>query len=246
MNQFFVHPEAVLSDRVRITGEDVNHIRNVLRLRIGDYITVSDSEEREYLCSICELTDAAIYAKIEDVQKDAAELPVEIYLFQGFPKADKMELIIQKTVELGVKAIIPVMTKRSIVKLDEKKIIKRTERYNSIALAAAKQAKRGIVPEVMPAMGFLEALSFASKLDLVLVPYENAAGVAASKQWIHSVKNYKKLGIFIGPEGGFDPAEVDALCEMGGKTITLGHRILRTETAGLCMMSIIMFALEED
>lgn len=246
MYQFFVTSEAIGADAVQITGQDVNHIKNVLRLKIGEQICVSDAKGREYICRITELTCDAVFAKIEDMQKAAAELPVDIYLFQGYPKGDKLETIIQKTVELGVAKIVPVMTKRSIVKLDEKKADRKRERFQAIALAAAKQAKRGVVPEVLPVMAFSEAVSLAKTLDMVLIPYENADGVRASKALIGQIAKHKSLGIFIGPEGGFDAAEVAAIEDIGGHRITLGHRILRTETAGIMMLSIVMYELEED
>lgn len=246
MYRFFVTPDAIGADSICISGEDVNHIKNVLRLKPGERITISDGTGKEYISSIYELTEAQVYAKIEDIQADAAELPVDIYLFQGFPKSDKLELIIQKVVELGAAKVIPVMTRRSVVKLDEKKAAKKQQRFQSIAEAAAKQAKRGVIPEVMPVMTFSEAVDLAKTLDMVLIPYENAEGMEASRHRIEEVRNHKSLGIFIGPEGGFDPAEVEAVQAIGGHSITLGHRILRTETAGITVMSIVMFALEED
>ncbi len=246
MYRFFVEKEACLGERIAIKGQDVNHIKNVLRLKIGEQIAVSDGEEKEYICSINELTEDVVFAKIEDVLGSNRELPVNIYLFQGFPKGDKMETIIQKAVELGVYKVIPVMTKRSIVKLDEKKAAKKVERYNAIALAAAKQSKRSVIPEVMPVMSFGEAKKLAGQLDMNIIPYENAEGITASKGVIKSVSGKNSLGVFIGPEGGFDEDEVKQILEIGGKSITLGHRILRTETAGMTVLSILMFELEQD
>lgn len=246
MYQFFVNADAVGSDQIRITGPDVNHIRNVLRLKPGTQITVNDQSNMEYICSITELAEDAVYARIEDMQSVTAELPVEIYLFQGYPKGDKLEMIIQKTVELGVAKVIPVMMKRCVVKLDAKKAQKKQERMQAIALAAAKQSKRGVVPEIMPVMAWQDAVQLAATLDMLLVPYENAAGIAAAKQLISQIAEHRSLGIFIGPEGGFAPEEMEQLQAVGGHSITLGHRILRTETAGMTMMSIIMFALERD
>ena len=246
MYQFFVTHQAIESDGIRITGPDVNHIKNVLRLKPGETICISDAAGREYTCRIAELTSDMVLAKIEDVQAASAELPVEVYLFQGYPKGDKMETIIQKTVELGVAKIIPVMTKRSVVRLDEKKAAKKQERFQAVALAAAKQAKRGVIPQILPVMSFSEALSLAETLDMILVPYENAEGVKASKKRIQEIAGHKSLGIFIGPEGGFDAEEIACIEDMGGHSITLGHRILRTETAGMTVMSIVMYELEED
>ena len=157
-----------------------------------------------------------------------------------------MEWIIQKTVKLGVTRIVPVMTKRTVVKLDAKKAGKKTERYQAIALAAAKQSGRGVIPEVTAPVTWKEALAMAKKLDMNMIPYEEAEGVAYSKEVFASIKGKKSLGIFIGPEGGFAGEEVEAATDMGAKMVTLGHRILRTETAGMAVMSIIMFELEED
>ena len=185
-------------------------------------------------------------ADILDVCDNFAELETGITLFQGFPKADKMEWIIQKTVELGVTRIVPVMTKRTVFKLDAKKAGKKTERYQAIALAAAKQSGRGIIPEVTAPVTWKEALAMAKELDMNMIPYEEAEGVAYSKEVFASIKGKKSLGIFIGPEGGFARDEVETAVAMGAKMVTLGHRILRTETAGMAVMSIIMFELEED
>lgn len=157
-----------------------------------------------------------------------------------------MEWIIQKTVELGVTRIVPVMTKRTVVKLDAKKAGKKTERYQAIALAAAKQSGRGVIPEVTAPVTWKEALAMAKELDMNMIPYEEAEGVAYSKEVFASIKGKKSLGIFIGPEGGFAREEVETAVAMGAKMVTLGHRILRTETAGMAVMSIIMFELEED
>lgn len=244
MHHFFVEPSAVGGSELCITGADVNHIKNVLRLQAGEHITVSDTTGKEYTCAISRLTDGAVFAKIEDMQAEAAELSAELYLFQGYPKGDKLEMIIQKTVELGVSKIIPVMTRRSVVRLDEKKAAKKQARYQAICEAAAKQSKRGIIPEVLPVMDFGEALKLAATLDKILIPYEDEKGLINSKKVINESIKHKKIGIFIGPEGGFDAAEVEAVTALGGHPVTLGHRILRTETAGLAIMAVIMFELE--
>lgn len=245
MNRFFVLDD-ISGKSVTITGEDVNHIRNVLRLKINDEIIVSNQSGRDYHCAISAIEKDKVCADVIDVCDNAAELPVEITLFQGYPKSDKMELIIQKTVELGVCRIVPVMTKRTVVKLDDKRAVKKTERYNSIALSAAKQSGRGIVPEVFTPVTFEEAVNMARELDMLIIPYEEAEGIEASKQVIADIRKAKSLGIFIGPEGGFAADEVKAAVCAGASVITLGHRILRTETAGMAIMSIIMFELEKD
>lgn len=247
MNRFFVDDPGAFSDRsVVITGEDVNHVKNVLRLKENDELIVSDGRGRDYHCRISGVTNEEVVADICDICDNFSELSTEITLFQGFPKGDKMELIIQKTVELGVTRIVPVMTKRTVVKLDDKKAKKKTERYNMIAEAAAKQSGRGIIPEVTMPVSFAEAVSMAEKLDMNIIPYEEAEGVEYSRNIIKSIKGKKSLGIFIGPEGGFAREEVERALDADASAITLGHRILRTETAGMAVISIIMFELEED
>lgn len=247
MNRFFVDDPGAFSDRsVVITGEDVNHVKNVLRLKENDELIVSDGRGRDYHCRISGITNEEVVADICDICDNFSELSTEITLFQGFPKGDKMELIIQKTVELGVTRIVPVMTKRTVVKLDDKKAKKKTERYNMIAESAAKQSRRGMIPEVTMPVSFAEAVSMAEKLDMNIIPYEEAEGVEYSRNIIKSIKGKKSLGIFIGPEGGFAREEVEKALDAGASAITLGHRILRTETAGMAVISIIMFELEED
>lgn len=246
MYQFFTTSDNTRGTHIRLTGEDVNHIKNVLRLKTGEVIKISDGMGKEYICEIDTLESEFVDAKIIDIEGSCSELPVELVLFQGFPKGDKMELIIQKAVELGAKKIVPIMTKRSVVKLDEKKAQKKVERYQAIAMAAAKQAKRGVIPEIAPVMTFQEALSYGKTLDMNLIPYEEAKGMQHAKEVIKSVREKKSLGIFIGPEGGFEAEEVQQAMDIGAIPISLGHRILRTETAGMTVLSIIMFELEED
>ena len=221
-------------------------MKNVLRLKENDELIVSDGRGRDYHCRISGITNEEVVADICDICDNFSELSTEITLFQGFPKGDKMELIIQKTVELGVTRIVPVMTKRTVVKLDDKKAKKKTERYNMIAESAAKQSGRGMIPEVTMPVSFAEAVSMAEKLDMNIIPYEEAEGVEYSRNIIKSIKGKKSLGIFIGPEGGFAREEVEKALDAGASAITLGHRILRTETAGMAVISIIMFELEED
>lgn len=245
MPKFYVDGLSSVDKTVNITGGDVNHIKNVLRLHTGEHITLCDGSGKDYICRISELGEDYVSADVEDIMMNAAELNTKITLFQGMPKADKMELIIQKAVELGVNEIVPVMTKRTVVKLDLKKEKKKLERYNSIALSAAKQSGRGVIPVVKDFMSYKEALSYAESLDMNIIPYEEAEGIEYSRQIISDIKGKKNLGIFIGPEGGFAKEEVDAAMNIGAKCITLGNRILRTETAGLAVLSIIMFEIEE-
>lgn len=246
MHRFYVERENLdnAGKNIIITGDDVNHIKNVLRLKCGDMITVSDGAGTDYICHISGIDADTVTADIEDVCKNASELPVNITLFQGMPKSDKLEFIIQKAVELGAAEIVPVLTKRAVVKVDEKKAAKKTERYNMIAMSAAKQSGRGIVPEVREFMTFKQALNYAKDLDMNIIPYEEAEGIEYSRQVINEIHGKKSLGIFIGPEGGFAKEEVEQAVGMGAKCITLGNRILRTETAGMAVLSIIMFEID--
>lgn len=248
MYQFFIKAENIQEDEILVTeAQDVNHIKNVLRMREGEKISLCCEErEREYVCSIEAFLPDGIRAKILDVNADSRELPVKITLFQGLPKGDKMELIIQKAVELGAAEIVPVATKRAVVRLDAKKATKKVARWNEIAKSAAKQSKRTHIPEVLPVMTFREALSYGMEMDMRILPYEDARGIAYARQTIKKVADVKSVGIYIGPEGGFSEEEVALAREAGARTITLGHRILRTETAGMAILSILMFQLEKD
>ena len=244
MYHFYVEPEAVSVDTARITGGDVNHIKNVLRMHPGEEIMILDGNGMEYRCEIETISDEVL-ARVLEAKKTEAELSVRLLLFQGLPKKDKMELIIQKAVELGVSEIIPVLTKRTVVKLeDKKKEQKKLERWQAIAEAAAKQSGRGIIPKVCEAVKFTEAVKQAETLDEALIPYELAEGMDEARERIRGLHDKKTIGIFIGPEGGFEEEEIALAANAGIHPITLGKRILRTETAGLCILSVIMFELE--
>ena len=184
-------------------------------------------------------------AKILDINGPGRELPIKVYLFQGLPKGDKMETVIQKMVELGVYGIVPVSTKRSIVKLDAKKVANKVKRWNAISESAAKQSKRGIIPRVNDVCTFKQAIDMAKELDMIIMPYEEADDMEKTRNIIRGLKKDTSVGIFIGPEGGFAKEEVNAVMEENGTPITLGKRILRTETAGMAIMSVIMFMMEE-
>jgi 16S rRNA (uracil1498-N3)-methyltransferase len=246
MYRFFVTPEQTGGETIIITGSDVNHMKNVLRMKKGEHILISDGMDREYECEIIKLDSEAVEAKIIDVFGSAAELQTKITLFQGLPKSDKMELIVQKAVELGVYEVVPVVTRRTVVKLDEKKARKKVERWNTIALSAAKQAKRGRIPEVRPLMTLKEAFSYSQGFDASIIPYEDAKGIGHSRQVLHDLKGSSHIGIFIGPEGGFEESEIEEAKKLGITPITLGKRILRTETAGMAVLSILMFEMEEE
>ena len=244
MPRFFVDKSSVVGDEIYITGGDVNHIKNVLRMNAGEEISVSDGEGKDYFGVIQSVDKDRVTVHIENSWDSFVELPAKIYLFQGLPKADKMELIIQKAVELGVYCIVPVVMKRTIVKLDAKKEAKKLTRWQGISESAAKQSGRGVIPEVTAPMDFKEALDMAGTLDAVLLPYEKAKGMDEARQLIRSMSGKKSIGIFIGPEGGFDETEILAAGQAGAHMMTLGRRILRTETAGLAALSILMFELD--
>lgn len=246
MYRFFVEQDQIEEKVIHITGDDRNHIKNVLRMRVGEEILVSSGENKEYHCAVEEMNETEILAAIRYVQETDLELASKIYLFQGLPKGDKMELIIQKAVELGAYEIIPVAAKRCIVKLDAKKEASKRRRWEAISESAAKQSKRMVIPEVTKVMSFAEAVEYAGKLDIRLIPYELAKGMADTKQLLESITPGQSIGIFIGPEGGFEEKEVELACAAGICPITLGRRILRTETAGMTILSILMYLLEQN
>jgi 16S rRNA (uracil1498-N3)-methyltransferase len=245
MNQFFVESGQIQDKKIIITGKDVNHIKNVLRMKIGEELSVSNGcDGKEYRGIIEEFTDDAVVCALAFVKEDGVELPSKVYLYQGLPKADKMELIIQKAVELGVYEIIPVATKRAVVKLDEKKSKSKIARWQAISEAAAKQSKRAIIPNVADVLTLKEALKECQKAKVKVIPYELAEGMDKTKEIIGNLKPGCDVAIFIGPEGGFDDAEIEAAMEAGVIPVTLGKRILRTETAGFTILSWIMYQLE--
>jgi len=244
MYHFFAKHENIFDNYILIDGEDVNHMKNVLRMNENDKILISSGDNIDYHCYISKIESDRIIANIELIDEEGKELPSKIYLFQGLPKADKMELIIQKAVELGAFEIIPVAMKRCVVKLDKKKEDAKLKRWNGISESAAKQSKRSIIPNVSNVMTYKEAIEYAKKLDIILLPYECAEGMSETKRIISSIDPGQSIGIFIGPEGGFDMSELDIAMNSGFKVITLGKRILRTETAGLMVLSVLMFELE--
>ena len=252
MYNFFTQ-SAMINDRFEIVGADFNHIKNVLRLKIGDKIIISNNGTSN-LCKIESFSDSSVIAVIEQENYNDTSLPISVTLFQGLPKSDKMELIIQKAVELGAYQIIPVATKRAIVKLDAKKEASKLKRWQAIAESAAKQSGRAIVPEVMPVVNFTQALKQAEALDVRLIPYECADEILGgeqvtamdkTRQLLAAIQRGQSVAIFIGPEGGLEKQEVESAMAGGVQPITLGKRILRTETAGLCILSVLMFQLEE-
>ena len=246
MQRFFVEPHQIdeAAHQIHIVGTDVNHISNVLRMKQGEEVWISDGGKKEYRCAIEAFSADEVLLHIIYAQEPDYELSSRIYLFQGLPKADKMELIIQKAVELGAYEIIPVETKRCVVKLDGKKAVKKVDRWQQIAESAAKQSKRMLIPNVHQVLSFKEALKYAESMDIRLIPYELAKGMQETKEILAAIEQGQSIGIFIGPEGGFEEKEVEAAISEGAKPITLGKRILRTETAGLAILSVLMFQLE--
>ena len=244
MQQFFTEPSLIRNGKIYIEGTDLGHMKNVLRMKPGEKVRVSDGTGKNYLCSIAGYEGSRAELQIEEMLEGNAELPSRIVLFQGLPKGDKMELIVQKAVELGACSIVPFAAKRSVAKLDEKKAAKKQTRWQTIAKSAAEQSGRGIIPEVKGLLSFGEALESAQKLDIVLVPYELEEETDRTAEVISRILPGQSVGIFIGPEGGFEKEEVERAVEAGAVPITLGKRILRTETAGMTALSILMYHLE--
>ena len=264
MYQFFVEENQYAGDKIVILGSDVNHIKNVLRMKQGERVRVSvnpseDAEEmgRSFFGVIASISEEEVLVQIESEDTSGTELANRIYLFQGLPKGDKMELIIQKAVEFGVYEIVPVAMKNCVVKLDDKKAASKIKRWQAISESAAKQSKRTLIPAIQMPVSWKEALKRAEELDVVLVPYENERGMEATREIMQNIKPGQSIGIFVGPEGGFAPEEIAMVGEAGvvdtktqdaklvGCRISLGRRILRTETAGLATLSMLVFCLDE-
>ncbi len=248
MYHFFVEPEQIREDdkSVIILGADVNHIKNVLRMKAGEEISVSNGRDGcEYRCGITELGEDSIQCELRFVKEESVELPVRVTLFQGLPKGDKMELIVQKAVELGVYEIVPVATRRCVVKLDRKKAASKVTRWQGIAEAAAKQSKRGVIPQVRQVVSFAQALEQAGEMEVRLIPYELERGMEYTRKLLSGIRPGQRVAVFIGPEGGFEESEITLAREKGLCPITLGRRILRTETAGMTVLSWIGYLTEQ-
>lgn len=247
MYRFFVNQNQISEKIITINGSDFNHIKNVLRMKIGEEISVMvPGDDTEYRCEIAEYAEDEVRCSLMFVKKSDVELPCEITLYQALPKQDKMELIIQKAVELGATRIVPVASKRAVVKLEGAREDKKIARWNSIAEAAAKQSKRAVIPEVTAIMSFKEAVKDCSDTSVKLIPYEleDASGMERTRDIIRSVKPGQSVAVFIGPEGGFAEEEIALCVDEGIVPITLGHRILRTETAGLVVLSWLVLELD--
>ena len=239
MQRFFVEPFQVLEEehRITLTGPDLNHMKNVLRMRIGEDVWISDGSEKEYHCTIEEFQEDSAVLHILYAQESQYELPSQIYLFQGLPKGDKMEWILQKAVELGASEIVPVLTERCISRPDEKSMDKKLARWQKIAVEASKQCGRGRIPAVCPLMRFSEAARALGKMEKGLFFYEK--GGLPLKESLRAPA--KQIGIFVGAEGGFSPEEARLVQESGAVCVSLGNRILRCETAPLAALSAILY-----
>lgn len=249
MPKFFVAGNQINNNKIKIIGDDVNHIKNVLRQKSGDKITICDiSKEQDYLCEIDKIEEKSIDCNIIEKLENNTESNVKVTIFQGLPKADKMELVIQKSVELGAYDITPLQMKRCVVKLNEKDKAKKIQRWKKISEVAAKQCGRNIIPKINNIVNVKEVCNLCNEYDIVLIAYENEKENTLKKE----LKNLKKLdeeeikvAVIIGPEGGIAPEEIKMFEENGAKIITLGNRILRTETVALSVLSIIMYELEK-
>ena len=242
MHKFFTDKENFYDNKAKILGDDVKHLYRVLRLNEGDTIVLNNCQGEEFLGQIESISKTEVLVNIKEKLEINNESEVKIYLFQGLPKSQKMDLIVQKGTELGVLEFIPTITERVDIKL--KGDFKKLDRLNRIALEAAKQSKRTIVPTVTNPIDFKSAIERLKTMDLILVPYENQEGYGI-KNLMSELKeeknNIKTIGVLVGPEGGFEYSEIEALKENGAKIITLGKRILRTETAGFVCASLINY-----
>ncbi len=246
MYHFFVDPSVIREGKVRITGADLNHMKNVLRMKAGEAVLISDGTGKDYNCQVEGYTEGEGILQILSESEDSRELPSGIWLFQGLPKSDKMEVIIQKAVELGAAGVIPVATQNAVVKLDAKKAEAKVRRWQAIAESAAKQSKRSYIPQVERVMSLKEAFSYIEKqnFDLCLIPYELEKGMEGIKQVLSRLTQGQQIAVFIGPEGGFDEDEIKLALEKNVIPVSLGKRILRTETAGPAILALLMMKLE--
>ena len=247
MHRFFTDPNNIdtANNRIYITGSDVNHIRNVLRMREGEEVSVAEGD-KEYRCEIDSFIDNKVVLTIRFIKESNVELPCEVVLYQALPKSDKMEFVITKSVELGVSRIVPVSTDRAVVKLDKGSCGRKIARWNAISEAAAKQSRRAYIPEVTNLMTMEEALSDCAGFDVKIIPYEleDSGSMDNTRRLMGSIRPGDRIGVFIGPEGGFTKEEITAARKAGCVPVTLGRRILRTETAGLVVLSWLMYNIE--
>lgn len=248
MSKFFVEKNQINQSHIEILDKDAYHISNVLRCKIGETVTVSSENSLDYICKISKFEKDKVILNIIDCVGNITEPNLKITLYQALPKSDKMDFIIQKCVEIGVDTIVPIKTDRCIVKLDGKEN-KKLDRWNKISESAAKQSQRGKIPKVKNLLSFKEALIDVKNLDSAIIPYEN--------EKLNSIKNFARnfkgesksesesVGIFIGPEGGFTENEINLAIQSNVLPVTLGNRILRTETAGIFTSIILLYEMED-
>jgi len=245
MPKFFIKSEDITNDILELKEDNANHIKNVLRLKIDDDISVCTENGQNYICSIKEINKNSVICQILKEELINTETKNYITLFQGLPKADKFEYIIQKCTELGVKEIVPVITNRCVVKLDSKSEKAKLDRWSKIAEAASKQSNRNIITKINNIIDINKIVDLIKEYDIILVPYENEKETTLKKVLKDIEKENVKIGIVIGPEGGFEEYEINILKQAGGKIVTLGNRILRTETAGIFVTSILLYEFNE-
>ena len=248
MSTFYVKNNQINGNLISVLGNDYKHIKSVLRCKIGEKLEICDENTTRYRTKIIQITDENVICQIEEIDEKTTESPINITLFQGLPKADKFEFIIQKATEIGAKDIYPVQMERSIVKLDEKSLDKKLDRWNKISAEASKQSGRQKIPHVHSAINFKNIIENISKYDIVLLPYENEKS-ATIKDSLMKIKeknnNIKEIAIIIGPEGGFSENEIGLVNKFENvHTVTLGPRILRTETAGLATLAMLIYEFE--
>jgi len=246
MSTFYVKNNQINDGKIEIVGEDYRHLKNVLRYTIEDDLEICDENAVRYQTKIEKFTENCAICKIQEILKGTTEAPMQVTLYQGLPKSDKLEQIIQKTTEMGIYEIIPVAMERSIAKIEEKNKAKKSERWNKISMEASKQSGRQKIPTVQEMINFKNIIENISKYDIVLLLYENEKSVTIKKAFANRRKEaMQKIAIIIGPEGGFSKEEVDMLAKFDNvQVVTVGPRILRTETAGLAALAMIVYELE--
>lgn len=238
MPRFFVNEP--VEDFFEISGDDAAHIAKSLRMQKGEVLTLCH-DATDYICKITDFGEGSVKLRLLKVEKCDSEPDVEVRLFQALPKGDKMDFIVQKAVEVGVSAIVPVLTSRCVSRPDAKSLQKKVQRWQKIAQEAAKQSGRGKIPRVLEVVSFENAVETAKRSEKTLLFYEN--GGVQLRETINSDKP-QSIAVFIGPEGGFEPAEVDLVSAAGGATCTLGKRILRTETAAIVATALVIYEVE--
>lgn len=245
MDRFFVEKKNINleNNTCIIEGEDVKHISKVLRCKIGEELEICDNDNSEYICEITNIDKDNVTLDILECIDIKRESDLKVKLYQGLPKGPKMEMILQKLTEIGVDEIILVQTKRSVVNVSDKKEDKKIERWERIIYEAAKQSKRGKIPKLRGILSFKEALEDMKENDLNIAPYENER-TKSIKKALKGV-DINNIGIFVGPEGGFEEIEIESIEEIKGQSVSLGPRILRTETASVVASSIVLYELSD-